>query len=137
MDRKRVKQQVNAIMDSKSLTEAYKKTHNCTDETAKKNAYLMLKNPDIIAELEKQLDNVKAININKANLIKMLTMVVQNWQSGAEKTSDFLRAVELLSRLVPEFSDKHSVEHYQNMSDADINKELTERLKQINRPSGN
>ena len=129
MDRKRVKEQVKAIMDSKTLTDAYMKTHNCTRETARKNAGNMLKNPAIAAELEKQMNLIKPIEVNKNNIIRMLTMVVQNWQQGEEKTTDFLRAIELLSRLVPEFSDKHTIETYQNMSEDELNKLLSERLK--------
>lgn len=131
MNRKKVKEQVKAIMDSKSLTEAYMKTHNCTENTAKKHAYRMLRNPEILAELEKQMDAVKPVDVNKTNLIKMLTMVIQNWQEGAEKTADFLRAVEILSRLVPEFSDKKSIEMYNNMDDKTLNDELKERFKRL------
>ena len=89
----------------------------------------MLKNPAIAAELEKQMNLIKPIEVNKNNIIRMLTMVVQNWQQGEEKTTDFLRAIELLSRLVPEFSDKHTIETYQNMSEDELNKLLSERLK--------
>lgn len=131
MDRKRVKEQVKAIMESKTLTQAYMKTHNCSENTAKKHAYEMMKNPEIVAEIDKQLSLVKAVDVNKQSLVKLLTLVVMSWQNGTEKTADFLRAIELLSRLVPEFSDKHTIEHYQNMTDDQINSELSERLKKL------
>lgn len=131
MNRKKVKEQVKAIMDSKSLTEAYMKTHNCSQDTAKKHAYRMLRNPEILAELEKQMDAVRPIDVNKTNLVKMLTMVIQNWQEGVEKTADFLRAVEILSRLVPDFSEKKSIETYTNLDDKALNDEITTRLKRM------
>lgn len=134
LTRKQVKLQANAIMESDTLKEAYKKTHNCSDNTASKHAWEMLRNPEIVAELEKQLATVKPLEINKVNLVKCLTLVIQSWQSGKEKTADFIRAVEILSRLVPEFSEKHSVEAYQSMTDEQIAKTLSDKLAVLRLP---
>lgn len=137
LNRKQIKEQVNAIMTEPTLKDAYKKTHNCSDNTANKHAWEMLRNPEILKELEKQLENTKPLEINKSNLVKMLTMVVQSWQSGSEKTADFLRAIELLSRLVPEFSEKRSTEHYHNMSEDQLAKELQQKLSTLRIASQN
>lgn len=136
LTRKDIKLQVKAIMESKSLTEAYKKTHNCSDATANAHASDMLKRPEVVAELEKQLEAMRPVEVNKNNLIKLLTMVVSNWQSGKERTSDFLKAIELLSRLVPEFSDKRDINIYQNMTDEQLDQEIKTKFKQLGMQSG-
>lgn len=130
VSKKVIKEQAKAIMQSNTLQEAYMKIHpESSLENANRNAYRMMKNPALLAELEKQLENVKPMEVNKTNLLRLLTMVIQSWQNGSEKTADFLRAIELLSRLVPDFSDKKQIEVYNNMDDAQLNKELGERLK--------
>lgn len=131
MTKKQIKLAARAIMESKTDYEAYMKLHpNSSVENAQRNAYRMMKNPELLAELEKQIEATKPIEVNKTNLLRLLTMVIQSWQKGEEKTADLLRAIELMSRLVPDFSDKKQIEVYNNMDDAQLNKELSERLKQ-------
>lgn len=130
ISKKQIKEQVKALMTSKSDYEAYMKIHpESSIENAKKNAYRMMKNPELLKELEKQLENTKPIEVNKTNILRMLTMIVQNWQDGKEKTADFLRAIELLSRLVPDFSDKKSIELYSNMDEKQLNDTLAEKIR--------
>lgn len=133
LSKKDIKLQAKAIMESNSLQEAYSKTHNCTEETAEKNAYKMLKNPEILAELEKRIESTKPINVNKTTLTQILTLVVHNWQKGKEKTADLLRAVEILSKLCPEFSEKKDINVYQNMTEDQINKEINDKLRSLDK----
>jgi phage terminase small subunit len=131
MDKKRVKTQVKAIMESKTLQDAYLKTHNCTEETANKNAYKMLKNPEIVAELEKQLAEMKTIDINKQTLIKLYQSILIGWQAQDPrvKASDVIRVFENLQKLVPEFVDRHSITEYEKMTGDQLDKELSEKLR--------
>lgn len=133
MNKKRVKEQVKAIMECKTITEAYKKTHNCTQDTAEKNAYKMLKNPDIIAELEKQLGEMKTIDINKSNLIKLYQSIILAWQTQDPrvKASDVIRVFENLQKLVPEFVDRQSIATYEHMTDEQLDREIKERFKNL------
>ena len=129
--KKKIKEQVKALMESKTDVEAYMKIHpESTIENARRNAYRMMKSPELLIELEKQIANTKPIEVNKTNLLRLLTMIVNSWQNGGEKTADVLRAIELMSKLVPDFSDKKQIEVYNNMDESQLNKELTERLKQ-------
>lgn len=137
MNRKRVKEQVKAILECKTAVQAYKKTHNCTDETAKKNAYLMFKNPDILNELEKQLNEMKTINVNKENIIKLYQSIILDYQRQKTdgymgiKTSDIIRVLENLQKLVPDFVDRQSVATYDHMTDEQLDKEIKERFKNL------
>lgn len=137
MNRKRVKEQVKAIMSCKTITEAYKQTHNCTEETAEKNAYKMLKNPDILAELEKQLDEMKTININKDNIIKLYQSIILDYQNQKNsqyprvRASDVIRVLENLQKLVPEFVDRQTISTFDHMSNEQLDKEIKERFKNL------
>lgn len=132
MNKKAVKEQARAILDSKTLNEAYLKTHpDATYNSADKNAWKMLKNPQVVEELERLMDKVKPLEVNKANLIKLLTMIVQNWQDKKERTSDFLRAIEILARLVPEFNEKKSIDVYGHMSEEQLNNEISDRINKL------
>lgn len=118
-------------MESKTLKEAYLRTHNCTEETAEKNSYKMLKHPEIVAELEKQLAEMKTIDINKQNLIKLYQSILVGWQQNDPrvKASDVIRVFENLQKLVPEFVDRHAITEYEKMTGDQLDKELSERLR--------
>lgn len=131
LSKKDVKNQVKAIMESNTLTEAYMKTHNCSENTAQKHCSDMLKNPDVVVALDKVLEGIAPIHVNKESITKLLTLVVTKWQDGKERTSDFLRALELLSKLVPEFVDRKAIQDYENMDDEALNREISKKLGRI------
>jgi hypothetical protein len=114
-------QVVKALLSSKSPAEAYMKMHpNCTPTSAQKNAKRML-TPEVMEEFRRVLAIDKLAIVNRDNLEKMLMLVVVGWTQGKEKTQDYLRAVEILTRLDPDFSKKVDLK-----DEAAINKRLEE-----------
>lgn len=123
---------VNAIVEAKTLTEAYLRTHpESTVESAKKNQYRLLKNPQIQEELNKVLGNTKPIEVTRDRLVAILGTVISRWHQGLEKTSDLLRTVELLSNLVPDFADKKEIHEYKHLSEEELDKEIQKKYQNL------
>jgi hypothetical protein len=114
-------QVVKALMESRTPGEAYQKLHpNCTAESAAKNAKRML-TPEVMDEFKQLLAIDKLTIVNRENLEKMLMLVLVGWTQGKEKTQDYLKALDILTKLSPDFAQK-----YENLSDDDVTKKLKE-----------
>lgn len=124
-NKKRTLEQVKALLESKTVTEAYMKTHpRSSRASAEKNQWTMWNNPDLVTEFKKALDMERPMTVNKENLEKLLMMVVVGWTHGKERTTDFVKVIELLSKLVPDFVDRKQVSEYERMSSEDLEKEI-------------
>lgn len=124
-NKKRTLEQVKALLESKTTTEAYMKTHpNSTKESAYKNQWKMWNNPDLVVEFKKALDMSRPMEVTRENLEKLFMMVVVSWISGKERTSDYIKALEILSKLVPDFVDRKQISEYERMTPEDLDKEI-------------
>lgn len=134
LSKKDIKLQAKAILESKTLVEAYKKTHNCNDNTARSHCSDMLNNPQVMAELEKMLDTMKTIDVTKANIIKLYQSIILDYQADRNgvRASDVIRVLENLQKLVPEFVDRHVVENYENMTDEQLTKAIQDKIQRFN-----
>jgi len=130
-----------AIMDSKTLSEAYLKTHpNTTPENARKNCRRML-NEEILDSVKELLDLERIAETNRDNLEKMLQLVVARYINREETGNVYVSALKLLTQLVPEFKERYELrDEIDKKSEADIDKVLKdryginpERLKKFNR----
>lgn len=130
MQRKKVKEAVKVLLQSNSEAEAYQKLHpNSKPINSQKNAARFFGHPQIVEELNVLLDNTESMVVNKENLIKMLGKVIKGKYEGKERTSDFLKAIEILSKLVPEFVDRKVVSDYEVMPEEDLDRAIKEKFK--------
>ena len=126
----KAKEQVKAILESNTLTDAYLKTHpNSTYKSAVKNGYRMLRNKDVVKSLEEIFDLQEPMAVTRDNMVKVFQTVVARWQRGMEKTQDMLRAAENLSKLVPEFVNRQEIDSYHTMQEPELRQELDRKLK--------
>jgi len=122
-----------AIMESHTLSEAYMKTHpGSTQDSASRNVYRTL-NPELIQLLKEvsQLDRIA--ETNKETLEKILHIVIAKWLSGTERTTDMLKAIDTLTKLVPEFKERIGVEDLSTLPETEIDI----RLKRLGVDPGN
>ena len=132
LNRKQVKEYAKAIMESGTLKEAYAKTHpKASPHSARCNAHRMLENAEVLKEYETMFQTAMPTDVTKEKIVKLFYLVVVRWHKGEEKTENMLRACENLSKLVPEFIDRHEVSAYKNMSEDDLNRELKRRFEQF------
>jgi len=116
--------QVKAVLESNSLTDAYLKTHpNSSRESAKANAYRII-TPELMEELRRVLALDKVAHTTRETIEKILYLVIAKWTKGDERTGDMIRALELLSKLVPDFKDRHQMEDISQLSEKDIDIKL-------------
>lgn len=126
--RMRIMREAKAIIDSKTLVDAYMKSHpDSTLDSAKKNAWRMLKRPAVQEQLTKILENAKPVDITKDRLVVILGEVIARWYIGEEKTSDMIRTIELLSNLCPEFSSKQEIHQFKHMTEAELDAEIKKK----------
>ena len=131
MNKAQAKKFAKAIQETHNMTEAYLKTHpNSSKLAAGKNAHRMLK-PEVIVELDKILKAAQSFEVTRDSLIKILGEVIKGWYEGTERTENLIRVCELLSKIVPEFVNRHEVEAYQNMDKPELYKELKEKLGRL------
>lgn len=134
MHKKKVKESVKVLMDSATQVEAYLKLHpNSTELNAKRNASRFFNNPEILSELNRLLDSTEEMNVNKANIVKLLGIVIKGKLNGSERTCDFLKAIELMSKLVPDFVDRKSIGDYDQMKDTDLDNLIKQKLDELNK----
>ena len=99
-----------AILESNSLQEAYSKLHpNSTPYSSNKNAFRLV-TPEVIENVRRILQLEKAGVATRENIEKLLFIVVAQYFQGDVKPADFLRSLELLSQLVPDFKQRLGVE---------------------------
>jgi len=128
-----MKKQVKAIKNAKALLEhphakeAYKSLHpKCKkDRSAETQCHRML-TPETIQEMRNILQMDQISVINKDTLVKLFMLVVTRWTQGKEKTSDFLRALESLKQLAPEFVSRSLSGEIERMSESDLDKEIAD-----------
>lgn len=136
MDKKKIKEAAKALMSSKSQVEAYIKVHpESSKENAKRNASRFFNNEAIVNEINGMLDGVEEMAVNKGNLVKLLGMVIKGKMQGKERTSDFLKAIELMSKLVPEFIDRKAINDYEQMKDTDLDNLIKQKLDELEKGS--
>jgi hypothetical protein len=129
--RAKARKQAKAIVDSNSLTDAYKKTHpKSSDESARKNAWRMF-NEEVEAEIDRMLKLTKGWEVTKDGITKIIKMVVARYYAGKESGANALRAIELASKLIPEFVDRKAIQDYSKMSEDQIDNELTSKLREL------
>lgn len=130
-------EQAKALLESKTMYEAYKKTHpDSTEKSAKKNAHRMWNNPELLVEFQKAIQMDKPMTVSRDSLEKLLMMVVVRWANGMERTSDYLKAVETLSRLVPDFKDRKEISEYEKMSPEQLDQEILRYNRLISEEQG-
>lgn len=113
-----------ALLECNTNPEAYKKLHpNATDSSASKNAHRLV-TPETIEALKELLQADRLVDITKDNLVRLFTVVVAKYMSGKESGANFIRALENLKQLVPEFVDRKLVNEVSVMTEKDIDKEL-------------
>lgn len=113
-----------ALLECRTNKEAYKKLHpDTTDSSANKNAHRLI-TPETIDALKELLQADRLVDITKDNLVRLFTVVVAKYMSGKETGANFIRALENLKQLVPEFVDRKLVSEISVMTEKDIDKEL-------------
>ena len=131
-NKKQIKEAVKAILESKTQAEAYQKLHpECKPENAMKNSHRLMKNEDIVNELNRVLDMSKALSIDKELIVKIHSMIIMKWMRGEEKTADVIRVLENLQKLVPDFVDRKTISDYSKLSDSELDNELQSRLREL------
>jgi len=116
-----------SLLDCNTIEEAYMETHKCTKTSANKQAHRML-TPEVLENMKFLIQMDSPINVNKDTLVRLFTMVIARWMDGQEKTADYLRALESLKQLAPEFVDRKAISDLEKMSDDDLNKEIKRLL---------
>jgi hypothetical protein len=118
----------HALRKTKSLEDAYLLTHkNATPESAAKNAHRML-TPEVVQMVKEQLAMDAMADVNKTNLVKLFWMVIGRWMTGREKTADFLRALENMKELVPEFVKRTGIDDMSKKTDEELSAEIKKLL---------
>ncbi len=113
-----------AILESNNLTDAYLKTHpKSSKKNASINVYRII-TPEVVEELRRVLDLEKLAETNKATLEKILHIIMAKWLQKDEKTADVLRAIEILTKLVPEFKERIGVEDLSTLPESEIDGRL-------------
>ena len=113
-----------AILSNPTLEQAYKSTHpNCTDKSAREAAGRMI-TPELIEELRAALAIDPKIKTTRVTLERFLYLILGKYIKGEERTSDALRAVELLSKLVPDFKDRIGVEDLSSLPESELDARL-------------
>lgn len=116
-----------AILSSKTLSEAYVKLHGeGSENSAKKNSARMI-NEEVVRIVKELLALDKIAETNRENLEKMLHLVVARYIKGEETGQVYVAAIKLLTQLVPEFKERVELDDIDKKSEADIDKELKER----------
>ena len=115
---------VQALMESKTLKEAYQKIHpDASGETARAGAGTML-TAEVFEEIKRLMGIEAVVQANKDTLEKVLFLVVSRWIAKEEKTADMIAAVRELTKLVPEFKDKLQIEDISNASEEELDRKL-------------
>lgn len=134
MQRKKMKEAVKALMSSKTQAEAYLKVHpESSKKNAERNASRFFNSPEILNEIDSLLSSTEEMAVNKSNLVKLLGVVIKGKLQGKEQTKDFLKAIEIMSKLVPDFVDRKSVGDYDQMQDKDLDNLLKQKIDELNK----
>ena len=101
-----------ALLESATAKEAYKMTHpKCNDSSATQQAHRMI-TPEVLEIMRGLITMDQPLAIDKETMTKLFMLVVARWMQGNEKTTDFLRALESLKQLAPEFVDRKEISKY-------------------------
>lgn len=120
-------QKANAVLNTGSLPKAYQKLTGCADSTAKLKAGRFFSDPQVLEILEAVLQYNNFNPTNREIIEKVLQMVVANWIQGKEATKDMLKALELLSKLIPDFKNRsESTKAVKTRTPEEIEKQLRE-----------
>lgn len=116
---------LQAILSHPNLTEAYKSRHP-GDNQPSSHAYRMI-TPELLEELRKILAVDPKIRTSRTTIERFLYMMLSQYTAGEIKASDALKAIEILTKLVPDFKDRIGIEDLNNVPES----ELDERLKRL------
>lgn len=113
-----------ALLDCTSNKAAYMKLYPKSKPFSAACNSSRLITPEVIEIMQEMLQSEKLVDITKENLIRLFTIVIAKYMSGKESGANFIRALENLKQLVPDFVDRRMVKEVSSMSESDIDKEL-------------
>lgn len=97
-----------------NASSAYRKAYNSVGklETTSKRAYELLQNPVIKDRIDELKSNVsKNMQIEREDIINNLKQVVDKYLLDGRLTTNALKAIEILNKMLGWKPDKHQVEH--------------------------
>lgn len=119
---------IKAILESNTLREAYLKTHpKSSFKSAGSNAFRMI-TPELFQELKRLLELEKIAETSRETIEKLIFIVFARWANREERTSDMLTALNILTKLIPDFKERFGIEDISQLSE----QEIDERLKRFN-----
>ena len=132
LNKKAVLEQAKAIMTSRTLTEAYKKSHpNASHATADANCSDMLKHPAVLKKVEELINLAAPMEVTRQSIIKLYQTILERYLTGQENGANFIRALENLQKLVPDFVDRREVNSYEHMSDEELDKVIKDKYSRL------
>jgi len=112
------------IIQGKELSDIYLKAHPLSSEaSAKKNSHRLV-TEEVMDLVKNLLQADKAAETTRANLEKMLHVVVARYLNKEEHGAVYVAAIKLLSQLVPDFKDRHEVDNVDTKSEKEIDEDL-------------
>ena len=113
-----------AILESNNLTEAYLKTHpGSTPDSAARNVYRTI-NPELIKLLKEVAQLEQLAETNRSLIEKILHIVLAKWLNKEERTPDMLQAINILTKLIPEFKERIGIEDLSSLPEDEIDNRL-------------
>lgn len=147
MRRRKIRAQAKALLEEGypikpgAVTRAYKKTHpGSSKKSAENNGKRLLEHEATMAEFDKLFEQAKPFDVTKEKIITMYREVLQGWVNREDtriKTADFLRALENLQKLCPEFVDRKEIDSYQHMSEDELDKAIADKARRFSVPGVN
>lgn len=128
------KQAAIVLATSESAAEAYQKLHpDASPASVKANAWRLLADPGIQAEVNKLVAANLGFQINKQTLVTLLSIIITGGLEGKESTKDMLEAIKVLTKLVPEFNEKADVSvTYERAPEAELDAEIKRLSEKLN-----
>jgi len=124
----------NALLTTDTAKDAYLKVHpNASPETARCHGGEMI-TPEVLAEVRRILATDPMINITKDAVVRMLMVVISQYFQGKAKAQDYLRAVENLKELCPEFKQRFEHDDLQKRTAKEIDDELRRLAPELFQP---
>lgn len=117
-----------AIMNpkNKSIKDAYKELYPNQSQATVDAHYLKIVTPEVVERVKQVLSKDQVAVINKDTIVKLFMHVITLYFAGGVKTGDFIRALENLKELVPDF--KQRTESSSSKSEDEINKILKDKF---------
>ena len=97
---------IDFYMSSLDPQQAYMQAFQVGKETARSNAYKLIEKPEVRAEVDKRLQDLKASDIRILNPEEILGKITEIAIDSKASNKDKLRALELLGKTHALFTDK-------------------------------